>query len=188
MRELQEAGRLLPNLPWSDHDTRHVTYRPALMTVEQLRRVRLAVPQDLQFRQIATRGLRFLRRYPPAQMPGKLLSSVSSDLWLSLHLRLPKQVGAGDTRRRARLPRPGWDLAAHPSPSLLAPALPHPISALPLPEVSPSCGQEKGRERACPLLLIVAAATREKGARGDEEDLPGMAMPADVEPPSYGAS
>jgi radical SAM superfamily enzyme YgiQ (UPF0313 family) len=80
-RDLQEAGRLLPNLPWSDYDTCHVTYQPAQMTVEQLREgYDWLVRKIYSSGQIAARGLRFLRRYPVALMPSKLLSSVSSDI------------------------------------------------------------------------------------------------------------
>ena len=80
-RRLAEQGRLLPDIPWSSHDTAHVTYQPAQMTVEQLRQ-----GYDWLCRKVyspgsvASRGWRFLRRYPLAQMPGKLVSSVSTDL------------------------------------------------------------------------------------------------------------
>lgn len=80
-RRLEAERRLLPNIPWSMHDTANVTYRPARMTVEQLREGYDWLCRKVYSpRQIATRGLRFLSRYPIPQMPWKLFSSISTDL------------------------------------------------------------------------------------------------------------
>lgn len=78
---LIQQGRLLPNVPWSHYDTAHVIFRPALMTVEQLREGydwlcrRVYSP-----RAIATRGLRALARYPLTQARAKAFSSFSTDV------------------------------------------------------------------------------------------------------------
>jgi radical SAM superfamily enzyme YgiQ (UPF0313 family) len=79
--QLMQEGRLLPNIPWHYYDTAHVVFRPALMTVEQLREGydwlcrRVYSP-----RAIATRGLRALSRYPLTQMRAKAFSSFSTDV------------------------------------------------------------------------------------------------------------
>ncbi len=78
---LIQEGRLLPNIPWSHYDTAHVTFRPALMTAEQLREGydwmcrRVYSP-----RAIATRGLRTLSRYPLGLARAKAFSSFSTDV------------------------------------------------------------------------------------------------------------
>ena len=80
-RELEQAGRLLPGIPWSHYDTCHVTFRPAQMTPEQLREgYDWLCRRVYSTRQIATRGWRFLRRHSLAEAPSKLVSSISSDL------------------------------------------------------------------------------------------------------------
>ena len=76
-----KEGRLLPNVPWSHYDTSHVTFRPALMTPEQLRDGydwmcrRIYSP-----RAIAERGWRALRRYPLHLARAKAFSSFSTDI------------------------------------------------------------------------------------------------------------
>ncbi|MBI4787535.1 MAG: B12-binding domain-containing radical SAM protein [Chloroflexi bacterium] len=80
-QSLIEEGRLLPNIPWSHYDTAHVTFRPALMTPEQLRAgYDWMCRQVYAPRQVATRGLRALRRYPWHLARAKAFSSFSTDL------------------------------------------------------------------------------------------------------------
>ncbi len=80
-RDLSAQGRLLPDTPWSLHDTAHVTYQPAQMTVEQLRDGYDWLCRKVYHPgQIGRRGLSFLRRYPLRQAPAKLMSSVSTDI------------------------------------------------------------------------------------------------------------
>lgn len=80
-RELEAAGRLLPNIPWSHYDTCHVTFRPAQMTPEQLRDgYDWLCRRVYSTWQIGARGWRFLRRHPLSEVPRKLVSSVSSDM------------------------------------------------------------------------------------------------------------
>jgi radical SAM superfamily enzyme YgiQ (UPF0313 family) len=79
--ELIRQDRLLPGVPWRHYDTAHVTFRPASMTVEQLREGydwlcrRLYSP-----RSIAVRGLRSLVRHPLHRARAKAFSSFSTDL------------------------------------------------------------------------------------------------------------
>lgn len=78
---LIKENRLLPNVPWSHYDTAHVTFRPALMTVEQLREGYDWMCRNVYSpRQIATRGLRSLRRYPLRLARAKAFSSFSTDI------------------------------------------------------------------------------------------------------------
>jgi len=79
-REYESQGRLLPNVPWSLYDTAHVVFKPAQMTVEQLRR-----GYDWICRKaydpvsIAARGLRTLRRHPVGAYQQHAFSSFSTD-------------------------------------------------------------------------------------------------------------
>lgn len=78
---LIKEGRLLPNVPWSHYDTAHVTFHPALMTADQLREGYDWMCRNVYSpRQIATRGLRSLRRYPLRLARAKAFSSFSTDL------------------------------------------------------------------------------------------------------------
>ncbi len=80
-REYEGQGRLLPGVSWSCYDTAHVVFKPAQMTVEQLRR-----GYDWICRQayhpvaIAARGLRALRRHPPRLYQRRIFSSFSTDI------------------------------------------------------------------------------------------------------------
>ncbi|MBI5652901.1 MAG: B12-binding domain-containing radical SAM protein [Chloroflexi bacterium] len=79
--QLIAQDRLLPNVPWSHYDTAHVAFRPALMTVEQLRAgYDWLCRQVYSPRQIATRGMRALGRYPLSQARAKAFSSFSTDI------------------------------------------------------------------------------------------------------------
>lgn len=79
--QLIAQERLLPNVPWHHYDTAHVTYRPKLMTVEQLRQgYDWLCRQVYSPRQIATRGIRALGRYPLSQARAKAFSSFSTDI------------------------------------------------------------------------------------------------------------
>jgi radical SAM superfamily enzyme YgiQ (UPF0313 family) len=79
--QLITQGRLLPNVPWSHYDTAHVAFRPALMTVEQLRAgYDWLCRQVYSPRQIAVRGTRALSRYPLKQARAKAFSSFSTDI------------------------------------------------------------------------------------------------------------
>lgn len=78
---LIKEDRLLPNVPWSHYDTSHVTFRPALMTVEQFREgYDWLCRQVYAPRAIAQRGLRMLSRYPLRQARAKAFSSFSTDI------------------------------------------------------------------------------------------------------------
>ncbi len=78
---LIQQGRLLPNVPWSHYDTAHVIFRPALMTVEQLREgYDWLCRQVYSPRAIVTRGVRALGRYPLTQARAKAFSSFSTDV------------------------------------------------------------------------------------------------------------
>ena len=78
-REYVEQGRLLDE-PWSKYDTAHVVFKPAQMSVEQLRR-----GYDWICRKaydpisIAARGFRALRRHPIPQYQRRAFSSFSTD-------------------------------------------------------------------------------------------------------------
>lgn len=80
-REYEEQGRLLPNVPWSLYDTAHVVFKPAQMSVEQLRR-----GYDWICRKaygpasIVARGLRTLHRHPVGTYQSRLFSSFSTDM------------------------------------------------------------------------------------------------------------
>jgi hypothetical protein len=78
---LIKESRLLPNMPWSHYDTAHVVFRPAMMTVEQLRQgYDWMCRQVYSPRQIAARGSRMLRRYPLRMARAKVFSSFSTDI------------------------------------------------------------------------------------------------------------
>ncbi len=80
-QSLIDQGRMLPDVPWSHYDTAHVTFRPAMMTPEQLRSgYDWLCRQVYAPRQIAARGLRALRRYPLHMARAKAFSSFSTDL------------------------------------------------------------------------------------------------------------
>lgn len=79
--DLEKAGRLLPGIPWSHYDTCHVTFRPAQMTVQQMRDgYDWLCKRIYSTPQMAARAFRFLRRHSLREMPGKLVGSISSDL------------------------------------------------------------------------------------------------------------
>lgn len=78
---LIKENRLLPNIPWSHYDTAHVTFRPALMTVEQFRAGYDWMCRNVYSpRSIVERGTRALRRYPMRLARAKAFSSFSTDL------------------------------------------------------------------------------------------------------------
>jgi hypothetical protein len=78
---LIEQGRLLPNVPWRHYDTAHVTFEPALMTVEQLREGYDWLCRKIySSRSIAERGLRAWRRHPLHRARAKAFSSFSTDI------------------------------------------------------------------------------------------------------------
>jgi radical SAM superfamily enzyme YgiQ (UPF0313 family) len=79
--DLIRESRLLPNVPWRHYDTAHVTFRPALMSAEQLRdgydwlcRKLYSTPS------IVTRGLRSLQRHPIGRVRSKAFATFSTDL------------------------------------------------------------------------------------------------------------
>lgn len=79
--QLIAQGRLLPNVPWRHYDTAHVAFRPALMTVEQLRAgYDWLCRQVYSPRQIVARGVRAVARYPLNQLRAKAFSSFSTDI------------------------------------------------------------------------------------------------------------
>ena len=74
-REYEEQGRLLPNAPWSVYDTAHVVFRPAQMSVEELRRgYDWICRQAYHPASIAARGWRALRRHPFRQYRRRMFS------------------------------------------------------------------------------------------------------------------
>ena len=78
---LIKEGRLLPDVPWSHYDTAHVTFRPELMTPEQLRAgYDWMCRQVYSPRRIVVRGLRALGRYPVRQARAAAFSSFSTDI------------------------------------------------------------------------------------------------------------
>jgi hypothetical protein len=80
-REYEERGRLLPDIPWSLYDTAHVVFRPAQMSVDQLRRgYDWICRQAYNPASIATRGWRALMRHPWHQYRRRLFSSFSTDM------------------------------------------------------------------------------------------------------------
>lgn len=73
-------GRLLPNIPWSLYDTAHVTFRPQLMTVEQLREGYDWICRKLYNPlSIVARGARALSRVPLSKTRQKFFSAFSTD-------------------------------------------------------------------------------------------------------------
>lgn len=79
--DLIQENRLLPNVPWRHYDTAHVTFHPALMTVEQLREGYDWLCRQLYSpRTIVTRGARSLLRHPLHRARVKAFSSFSTDL------------------------------------------------------------------------------------------------------------
>ncbi len=78
---LIQQERLLPDVPWCHYDTSHVTFRPARMTVEQLRAgYDWMCRQVYSPRSIVTRGVRTLRHYPLRLARAKAFSSFSTDI------------------------------------------------------------------------------------------------------------
>lgn len=78
---LIEQGRLLPNVPWRHYDTSHVTFQPALMTVDQLREGYDWLCRKIYSpRSILKRGLRAWERHPLQRARAKAFSSFSTDL------------------------------------------------------------------------------------------------------------
>ncbi len=79
--ELLAAGRILPHDTWELYDTTHVTYVPALMTVEELR-----THYDWLCRKfyhpmtIARRGVRQLSRHPLPRIHKRVVSAFSTDI------------------------------------------------------------------------------------------------------------
>lgn len=79
--ELVTGNRLLPNIPWLHYDTAHVTFVPAMMSVDELKMGydwlcrRLYSPHS-----IVTRGVRALRRHPVRRAHAKVFASFSTDL------------------------------------------------------------------------------------------------------------
>jgi radical SAM superfamily enzyme YgiQ (UPF0313 family) len=79
-REYEAQGRLLPNIPWRLYDTAHVVFKPAQMTVEQLRRgYDWICHKAYDPASIALRGLRTLQRHPVGKYQRRLFSSFSTD-------------------------------------------------------------------------------------------------------------
>jgi radical SAM superfamily enzyme YgiQ (UPF0313 family) len=78
--DLVREGRLLDE-PWAHYDTAHVTYRPARMTVDELRAAYDWICRKVYSpRRIAARGLRSLRRYPARKFRRKAFSSFGTDV------------------------------------------------------------------------------------------------------------
>jgi radical SAM superfamily enzyme YgiQ (UPF0313 family) len=79
--DLLKTDRLLPNIPWRYYDTAHVTFKPALMSAEELRDGYDWLCRQLySSRSIAARGMRTLRRHPLRQARAKAFASFSTDL------------------------------------------------------------------------------------------------------------
>ncbi len=79
-RELVESENRLLDVPWSHYDTAHVTFIPKNMTPDEMRDAYDWLCRKLYSpTQIATRGLRSLRRYPLALAGKKLFGSFSTD-------------------------------------------------------------------------------------------------------------
>jgi radical SAM superfamily enzyme YgiQ (UPF0313 family) len=80
-REYEEQGRLLPNIPWSQYDTAHVVFKPAQMTIDELRRgYDWVCRQAYSPKSIVARGLRTLQRHPVGKYQRRLFSSFSTDV------------------------------------------------------------------------------------------------------------
>lgn len=80
-REYEAQERLLPNVPWSLYDTAHVVFKPAQMTVEELRRgYDWICHKAYDPASIAVRGLRTLQRHPVRKYQHRLFSSFSTDM------------------------------------------------------------------------------------------------------------
>ncbi len=79
-RQYEAAGRLLPNVPWSQYDTAHVVFHPARMSVEQLQEgYDWICRRAYDVWSIAGRGWRALRRHPLHQYRHRAFSSFSTD-------------------------------------------------------------------------------------------------------------
>ena len=80
-RDYEAQGRLLPNVPWSLYDTAHVVFKPAQMTVEELRRgYDWICHKAYDPASIAVRGIRTLQRHPVNKYQHRLFSSFSTDM------------------------------------------------------------------------------------------------------------
>lgn len=76
---VEKEGRLL-DVPWSHYDTAHVTFVPKNFTVQEMRDAYDWLCRKIYSpTQIATRGLRSLRRYPLNLAGKKLFGSFSTD-------------------------------------------------------------------------------------------------------------
>ncbi|MBA3530749.1 MAG: B12-binding domain-containing radical SAM protein [Ardenticatenales bacterium] len=77
--QIVDEGRLL-DVPWSYYDTAHITYRPKLMTVDEMHKhYSWLVRKVYSPWQIARRGLSSLRRYPITVSHRKAFGSFSTD-------------------------------------------------------------------------------------------------------------
>ncbi|MDQ4076310.1 MAG: B12-binding domain-containing radical SAM protein [Chloroflexota bacterium] len=75
----EEEGRLL-NVPWKYYDTAHITYKPKLMTVDEMQGAYDWLVRKIYSPwQIARRGLHSLRRYPLREARRKAFGSFSTD-------------------------------------------------------------------------------------------------------------
>ena len=80
-RALLAQNRILPHDTWEDYDTAHVTYIPALMTVDELRESYDWLCRKLYSpSMIVHRSLRQLARHPLPKVPKRLVSAFSTDL------------------------------------------------------------------------------------------------------------
>ncbi|MEZ4767281.1 MAG: radical SAM protein [Caldilineales bacterium] len=80
-RALLAQNRILPHDTWQDYDTAHVTYIPALMTVDELRDAYDWLCRKLYSpSMIVHRSLRQLARHPLPKVPKRLVSAFSTDL------------------------------------------------------------------------------------------------------------
>ena len=80
-RSLLAAGRILPHVTWEEYDTNHVTYQPALMTVEELTAAYDWLCQRIYHpTRIAERGCGRVAAPSGEQDGGALFSSFSTDI------------------------------------------------------------------------------------------------------------
>jgi radical SAM superfamily enzyme YgiQ (UPF0313 family) len=76
---VEQEGRLL-DVPWKFYDTAHITFKPKLMTVEQMQKsYDWLVRKAYSPQQIFRRGFGSLRRYPLKMAPKKAFGSFSTD-------------------------------------------------------------------------------------------------------------
>jgi radical SAM superfamily enzyme YgiQ (UPF0313 family) len=75
----EDEGRLL-DVPWKYYDTAHITYKPKLMTVEEMHKAySWLVRKAYSPYQITRRGVNSLRRYPLRQAHKKAFGALSTD-------------------------------------------------------------------------------------------------------------